>query len=1090
MAESNLIEVLIKSVDQASSQLADIEKRLAGIEAQTKKTSEATDALTSIWAKAGAAVVVLNQGLEFLNKIFEPTLAHFEKGIQLAGQFQQESATLGSTLQVLGKNIPVQNLIDFSEEMAKANGVSSESVLAAEKQLVSLTKLNEQGIKKVIEGSLALSKVTDIDFGTAIRRSIALLEGNTTQIMRGKDAINQHIPLVERAAALQRYYSTFIEAASKSTDTYQRTQKTLNNAIEDFHKALGAGIIQQLQTVNSELTKYVDYATEIVKAHPQLITGIYGVAKALDELKGVLIAIAALQMTGALGFLGRLIANPAALAALGTVALIAAGGFAILNKEFERSADIDAAKNFDDAGARITVLTEKLAKLKAQQQESLKNQIDPRLKADIEDTQASIDKLLAAQRSLTIRGEVDTGPTSHEAAALPETLSKEEEETRRIIEKVQADIIKGRADAKASFEQFLFETTGDFNAQARAFAATQAGIAASTKASVDQQMKALLEQNNFDPAQQARIRGALTAQASLQIQASQLQARKAAYDNEQQAIKLNLTLQQSISEQIGAQAAVEERRLGVLKDQNATLGEQADQEKRASQFRLDEHLKNIQILEEDQQRLEKEEKFGNLRRQWLDDLQKITNKLIAEKDAVDAIADTEAKIAKERREQIVSSVVRERQGFLAAQTEADAARLDALKDQLDILKEQQRPYGEILAVTTQIDAIERSQLLTAIKKKEIELDVLKAKREQLKESPEAPTPGEIAAGEAELERLRKSLSFTGVGGRKLAADLHQQAEQMASDVAGSFVDTFVQFLSNSDAKIADVFASLGKTIMSEFLRAAIATLLAKPFEEILKDWSTSAPNTAQAFTKFGFGGAGFGGILDLLGIGKKGMPQGFGARPEGVEGPSLPGGFFTDASQATQEGIQNLDKSMTEGLSDLFNKSVSGFGDFFTSLASLISNALSAMSKGGGSMVSGILGIFSSVAGLFSASMPTGYGLAPAGVEGPSLPGGFFSNPNYASAAVTQSYSLPQALPQAFLQPFQQSAAPTSKAIAASANQPVTMEQQPVSVIVNGNIAPNPPNLTPDQVIKIVYNDADRGGVTSKAITSVIKRTR
>ena len=88
MAETqNVISVLIQSIDQASSQLADIEKRLAAIETQTKKTSEATDALTSTWSKAGAAVVVLNQGLEFLNKIFEPTLAHFEKGIALAGQF-------------------------------------------------------------------------------------------------------------------------------------------------------------------------------------------------------------------------------------------------------------------------------------------------------------------------------------------------------------------------------------------------------------------------------------------------------------------------------------------------------------------------------------------------------------------------------------------------------------------------------------------------------------------------------------------------------------------------------------------------------------------------------------------------------------------------------------------------------------------------------------------------------------------------------------------------------------------------------------------------------------------------------------------
>jgi len=1080
MAESNLIEVLIKSVDQASSQLADIEKRLAGIESQTKKTSEATDALTSTWSKAGAAVVVLNQGLELLNRIFEPTLAHFEKGIALAGQFQQESATLGSTLQVLGKNIPVQRLIDFSEEMAKANGVSSESVLAAEKQLVSLTKLNEQGIKKVIEGSLALSKVTDIDFGTAIRRSIALLQGNTTQIMRGIDAINQHIPLVEREAALQQYLSTFIEANTKSTDTYQRTQRVLNNAIEDFHKALGAGIIEQLQAINPQLTKYVDYATEIVKANPILVRGIYDVAKALDELKGVLVALAALQMTGVLGFLGRLIANPAALAALGTVALIAAGAFAILNKEFEKSANIDAGKNFDDAGARIKVLTERLTALKAKQQESLKNLIDPRIKGDIEETQAAIDELLAKRRSLTIRGEVDTGPTSHEAAPPAAALSKEEEETRRIIEKVQADIIKGRADAQASFEQFLFETTGDFNAQARAFAATQAGIAAAAKASVDQQMKALLEQNTFDAGQQARIRGALMAQATLQIQASQLQQRKAAYDAEQQAIKLNLSLQQSISEQIGAQASAEERRLGVLKDQGATIAEQAAQESIIFEFQRDKQDKVVATLEAEKTRLETLKVSGNLEKQRLIDLQNIENQLIKEKDTRDAINDAITKGDRDRLNAAIARSVTSRTGFIEAASQADQARLDALKDQLDILKEQQRPYGEILSVTTQIDAIERSQVLNAIKKKELELEILRAKT-----GTEAATQGELEAGEAELERLRKSLTVTGIGGRKLAADLHQQAQQMATDVAGSFVDTFVQFISNSDAKLRDVFESLGKTVMAEFMRAAIATLLAKPFEAILKDWATNAPNTGEMFTKFGFGGGGFGAILDLLGVGKN-------KRPAGVEGPLMESGqFFSDTSQAVEKGITSIDKSLTEGLGGLLDKAAGGFGDFFGSLAKLVSSMLEGITKmfssegggGGFGIFRSILGIFSSVAGAASAGSNFTYSMPTTG--SPSFP---TVTPYTPPSFSTSNY----AVPQSFLQPFQQTAAPARAATAtAGATQTATMQQQqPVSVVVNGDITPRQPGMTPDQVIKVVYNDMDRGGMTSKATVNVLKRNR
>ena len=49
---------------------------------------------------------------------------------------------------------------------------------------------------------------------------------------------------------------------------------------------------------------------------------------------------------------------------------------------------------------------------------------------------------------------------------------------------------------------------------------------------------------------------------------------------------------------------------------------------------------------------------------------------------------------------------------------------------------------------------------------------------------------------------------------------------------------------------------------------------------------------------------------------------------------------------------------------------------------------------------------------------------------------------------------------------------------------------QVAQVIINGNIAPNPPGLNESDVIQIVYKDAYNGGKTSKAMTNIIKRNR
>jgi len=160
-----------------------------------------------------------------------------------------------------------------------------------------------------------------------------------------------------------------------------------------------------------------------------------------------------------------------------------------------------------------------------------------------------------------------------------------------------------------------------------------------------------------------------------------------------------------------------------------------------------------------------------------------------------------------------------------------------------------------------------------------------------------------------------------------------------------------------------------------------------------------------------------------------------------------------------------------------------------------ISEAMSESANSGFSIFRSVLGIFSSVVGMFS-SVPGATGGAP-GSPGLSPTGEYAPGPTASDLAsygggLTQRYAMAQAIPQSFLQPFQQTAAPMRAATAtAGAGQAVAVQQQqPVSVVVNGDITPRQAGMTPDQIIKVIYNDMDRGGMTSKATVSVLKRNR
>jgi len=215
---------------------------------------------------------------------------------------------------------------------------------------------------------------------------------------------------------------------------------------------------------------------------------------------------------------------------------------------------------------------------------------------------------------------------------------------------------------------------------------------------------------------------------------------------------------------------------------------------------------------------------------------------------------------------------------------------------------------------------------------------------------------------------------------------------------------------------------------------------------------------------------------------------------------------LSTGAEDTTEAFDTL-SDVSEQLGNAFGETVGPIGSFV--------GALSRLTGGGGG---GFLGIASTIFGLLGSF--GGGGASGAGAAGGAWAGGarafapLAPIPRFAAGGLVKagyaSSMLP--IPKDFLNKAQvpQFAAggtvkgPTlgllgegqedeyviPKSQMAKLRQKDNGQQPTPTVIINGNIAPNPPGLNESDVIQIVYKDAYNGGKTSKAMTNIIKRTR
>ena len=430
----------------------------------------------------------------------------------------------------------------------------------------------------------------------------------------------------------------------------------------------------------------------------------------------------------------------------------------------------------------------------------------------------------------------------------------------------------------------------------------------------------------------------------------------------------------------------------------------------------------------------------------------------------------------------------------------DDARTDNLQRQLASLQLAEAPLNQILVVTRQLDELEKERLLTEIRRKEAQRDVLKA----LLDAGAATLAQreEYHKLATEVEVLTTKIGTVGTRTIETLVNARQQAESMANTLASEFTDRFIALMEGKAGTLQEFFAGLGRTVVSQFLQAMIAKLIEGNIAQLL---ANAGGQATRDFQRFGVGGVAAGGILGLLGLGppdtrttKEVAAADLAKLTEKIGQAAVDA---LDAAGAVADEVVGA-VAQIEVAAAAASLVVAGTG--LTTASAALDFSAVGLTTAAAELSSAAFALAAAAGGSGGGASGGGFLGALGGLFGGGGGGGNVPDPTHLFPDVSLFGRGGLVVPKGFIRPFQHGGVvtgPTLGVIGEEGPEIVARmkparsradanEEPKVNVVINGDITPRRPDMSPKEVIQIVVNDGMRGGKISNMTSTIMRRNR
>ena len=173
-------------------------------------------------------------------------------------------------------------------------------------------------------------------------------------------------------------------------------------------------------------------------------------------------------------------------------------------------------------------------------------------------------------------------------------------------------------------------------------------------------------------------------------------------------------------------------------------------------------------------------------------------------------------------------------------------------------------WNKILEITRQIDAVQQKILEKEIARQKIAVDNARFALEQKKGTQEQL---DLEIAKLEEAQLRAKLAM-GKGEKQALRDFAMEADRVASGMAKNFVDRFVQGLRDGKADFMAIFNEIGETIASDLLQEVVKGAIKPQITQMLAEGRKPADTLGgQLLDNIKYG------IEDIFGVKLGGQPE-------------------------------------------------------------------------------------------------------------------------------------------------------------------------------------------------------------------------
>ena len=216
--------------------------------------------LGRMWMQVASGQLVLD-GIKKAWSLFKGAV---ESGIEGALKEEQSELRLKTAMESMGKARygAVAGMMEFAKQQSHVTLYTHEEVEASMALLASLTKLDAEGIKRIMPGIEGLASTLGPGEGLegATRMVQRAMEGQTTGLRRAGIIISETIPKGEQLAEIQRRLAELFPRATSEVDTTAGAIKQAGKSYDEFKEKLGKVIIEGFgfKVIAQEITKALD----------------------------------------------------------------------------------------------------------------------------------------------------------------------------------------------------------------------------------------------------------------------------------------------------------------------------------------------------------------------------------------------------------------------------------------------------------------------------------------------------------------------------------------------------------------------------------------------------------------------------------------------------------------------------------------------------------------------------------------------------------------------------------------------------------------------------------------------------------------